>query len=149
MRLPGYLDESFKPPAPSIYARLESTVLSGTWTIAFLIDTGASVTTILDPDRERLGILWDRLDKAPRPLGGIGGTVETRLIQDGRLFFKAGSGEAVVEKVTVHVAKHDLARLDEREKKLVMQLPSLLGRDVLERYRFIYDRPRNRVYLER
>lgn len=49
---------AFGPPAPSIYAPLESRVLHGRGTVAFLIDTGASVTTILDLDIERLGIQW-------------------------------------------------------------------------------------------
>ena len=149
MKLPGYLDERFTPPAPSIYAQIETKVLEGRQSLAFLIDTGASATTILDPDLERLGIDWNSLVKAPRPLGGIGGTVETRLIDDGRLLFKTGSGETVMEKLTIHVAKHDPARLDRPGKELVMQLPCLLGRDILQRYRFVYDKPRKQVYLEK
>ena len=149
MRLPGYLDESFTPPAPSIYCQIESRTIMGTQNLSFLIDTGASATTILDPDLERLGIDWNSLAKAPRPLGGIGGTVETRLISDGRLLFKTGSGETVTEKLTIYAAKHDQARLDRPSKQLVMQLPCLLGRDILQRYKVVYDKPRERVYLEK
>ncbi len=61
MKLPGYLDERFAPPAPSIYAQIETRVLEGRQSLAFLIDTGASATTILDPDLERLGIDWNSL----------------------------------------------------------------------------------------
>ncbi len=149
MRIPGYLDERFTPPAPSIYSQIETKVIAGKQSLAFLIDTGASATTILDPDSERLGIDWNNLAKARRPLGGIGGTVETRLIDDGRLFFKTGSGETVVEKLTIHVARHDQAHLDRPGKELVMQLPCLLGRDILQRYRVVYDGPRKQVYLEK
>ena len=92
MKLPGYLDPSFVPPAPSIYAQIESGVLQGRGTVAFLVDTGASVTTIMDRDRDRLGIDWDRLDKTKRPLSGIGGTVDTRIIRDGILLFKTDTG---------------------------------------------------------
>lgn len=49
----------------------------------------------------------------------------------------------------IHVAKHDLARLDVPGRELVMELPCLLGRDVLERYRFVYDRPGKQVHLEK
>jgi hypothetical protein len=149
VRLPGYLDERFSPLAPSIYSQIESKVIPGRQNISFLIDTGASATTILDPDLVRLGIDWNSLAKAPRPLGGIGGTVETRLINDGRLLFKTGSGETVTEKLTIYVAKHDQAGLDKASRQLVMQLPCLLGRDILQRYRFVYDRTRQQVYLEK
>ena len=149
MKLHGYFDERFTPPAPSIYAQIETRALVGRQSLVFLMDSGASVTTVLDPDLVRLGIDWKRLVKAPRPLGGIGGTVETRLIEDGRLFFKTGSGETVIEKLTIHVARHDLTHLDRPGRELVMQLPCLLGRDILGRYRFVYDRPRNQIYLEK
>jgi hypothetical protein len=107
VRLPAYLDERFTPPAPSIYSQIETKAIFGRQNLSFLIDTGASATTILDPDLKRLGIDWNSLTKAPRPLGGIGGTVETRLINDGRLFFRTGSGETVAEKLTIYAAKHD------------------------------------------
>ncbi len=149
MKLPAYLDERFTPPAPSIYSQIESKAIVGRQNLSFLIDTGASATTILDPDLKRLGIDWNSLTKAPRPLGGIGGTVETRLINDGRLFFRTGSGETVAEKLTIYAAKHDQDRLDKHGKQLVMQLPCLLGRDILQRYRFVYDKPRQQVYLEK
>ncbi len=149
MRLPGYLDERFTPAAPSIYSQIETKAIEGRKNLSFLIDTGASVTTILDPDLKRLGVIWNNLATAPRPLGGIGGTVDTRLIEDGRLLFKTGSGETVTERVQIHVAKHEQARLDTSGRQLVMQLPSLLGRDILQRYRVVYDRPREQVYLEK
>jgi hypothetical protein len=148
VKLPGYLDPSFSPPAPSIYAQLESKVLQRRQTIAFLVDTGASVTTVMDRDRERLGVEWNRLGATNRPLSGVGGTVDTRLITDGLLVFKAASGQMVKEKLVVHVARHDIAHLDSRGRELVLQLPSLLGRDVIERYRLIYDKRKSQVYLE-
>jgi len=110
VKLPGYLDPSFVPPAPSIYAQIESGVLQGRGTAAFLVDTGASVTTIMDRDRDRLGIDWNRLDKKKRPLSGIGGTVDTRIIRDGILLFKTDTGGTVRERLQVYVARHDTAR---------------------------------------
>jgi len=149
VKLPCYLDPSFVPPAPSIYAQIESGVLQGRGTAAFLVDTGASVTTIMDRDRDRLGIEWNRLDKTKRPLSGIGGTVDTRIIRDGILLFKTDTGGTVRERLQVHVAKHETARMDRHGRELVLQLPSLLGRDIIERYRLIYDKSKNTVYLER
>jgi hypothetical protein len=149
VKLPGYLDPSFVPPAPSIYAQIESGVLKGRGTVAFLVDTGASVTTIMDRDRDRLGIDWNRLDKTKRPLSGIGGTVDTRIIRDGILLFKTDTGGTVRERLQVHVAKHDSARMDRHGRERVLQLPWLLGRDMIERYGLIYDKSKSTVYLER
>jgi hypothetical protein len=148
VKLPGYLDPSFVPPAPSIYAQIESGVLQTRGTVAFLVDTGASVTTIMDRDRDRLGIDWTRLDKTKRPLSGIGGTVDTRTM-DGILLFKSDTGGTVQERLQIHVAKHDTARMDRHGRERVLQLPSLLGRDIIERYRLIYDKSKTAVYLER
>ncbi len=71
MRPPSYLDERFIQPAPSIYAQIETRVIAGRRSLAFPIDTGASATTILDPDMERLGASWNSLG-AP---GGRAGPV--------------------------------------------------------------------------
>ena len=63
MRLPGYLDYRFSPPAPSISVQLESVALGFRRTLRFLIDTGASTTVILDRDARRLRLDWERLAK--------------------------------------------------------------------------------------
>lgn len=149
MKLPGYLDPSFIPPAPSIYAQIESRILGLKGTVAFLVDTGSSVTTIMDRDRERLGINWNRLEKTRRPLAGIGGTVDTRIIRHGTLVFRAETGREVRENLPIHVARHDLTRLDRKGIEGVLQLPSLMGRDVMERYRLVYDKPEHLVFLEK
>jgi hypothetical protein len=149
VKLPGYLDPSFTPSAPSIYSQLESRVLEGRQPVSFLIDTGSSVTTILDRDRERLGLGWNKLAKTSKTLTGIGGTIDTRVISDGLLFFRTMTGDMIREKVDVYVAKHDMTRLDRRTEERILQLPSLLGRDLIERYRLVYDKSRSQVYLER
>jgi hypothetical protein len=103
----------------------------------------------MDRDRDRLGIDWSRLDKTRRPLSGIGGTVDTRIIRDGILLFKSDIGGTGRERLQIHVAKHDTARLDRHGRERVLQLPSLLGRDIIERYRLTYDISKTTVYLER
>lgn len=148
MRIPGFLEPLFSPPAPSIAAEVESRTLGIRRPLIFLIDTGASVTVLLDRDVERLGIDWDSLARAKRQLGGIGGFVETRIIKDPRLFFKTSRGETVKERAVLYAVRHDMRLLDERTRRSVMLMPSLLGRDILEKYRVVYDRPRNRVYLQ-
>ena len=138
MKLPGYLDYRFSPPAPSVSVQLESAKLRFGRTLRLLIDTGASTTVVLDRDLRRLGVEWTRLSGPEGQLTGMGGTVHTRLIEDAKLIFKSA----------VHAARHDLSRLGPEMRKSVMLLPSLLGRDIIERYKFVYDSPRNKVYLE-
>ena len=115
----------------------------------FMIDTGASATIILDRDVERFGLDWDALAHSDHQLGGIGGSVETRIIPDESLSFTATSGKTVREKLRIYVARHDFKTVSRRIRRSIMFIPSLLGRDVIEKYRFVYDKSRSQVYLER
>ncbi len=114
-----------------------------------MIDTGASATIILDRDAERLGLEWNRLALANHQLGGIGGSVETRIIPDGSLSFTASSGKIIRERSKIYVARHELKTVSRKIRHSIMFMPSLLGRDVIEKYRFVYDKSRSQVYLER
>ena len=114
-----------------------------------LIDTGASTTVVLDRDLRRLGVEWTRFSKPEGQLTGIGGTVHTRLIEDAKLIFKSASGEFTTLASAVHAARHDLRGLGPEMRRSVMLLPSLLGRDIIERYKLVYDSPRDKVYLEK
>ncbi len=148
MRLPGYLDPRFSPPAPSIAAELESRNLRLKASVSFLIDAEASATVLLDRDVKRLSLDWEKLGREAQ-LAGIGGSVETRLIRDGRLSFQTSSPRTVTERVVIFAARHDPKIMDGRARRLVLRMPSLLGRDILERYRVVYDGPKARVFLER
>jgi hypothetical protein len=114
-----------------------------------MIDTGASATIILDRDVERLGLDWDRLSRADHQLGGIGGSVETRIIPDGTLSFTTTSGNLIRERSKIYFARHDLRAASRIVRRSIMFMPSLLGRDLIERYRLVYDKSRSQVYLER
>jgi len=48
VKLPGYLDPSFVPPAPSIYAQIESGVLHGTapWAASNRVQTRLRILTM-------------------------------------------------------------------------------------------------------
>jgi hypothetical protein len=50
MRIYGFFDEQFEPPAPFIKATLEFERLGFTFPISFHIDTGAAVTALLGRD---------------------------------------------------------------------------------------------------
>jgi len=149
MRIYGFFDEQFGPPAPFIKATLELERLGFTFPINFLVDTGAAVTALLDRDVELLGIKVENLKRADRSLGGIGGFAETYVIDNAVIVFKSYEGSLCREKLRLFVVKHDMSRLPKQTVNMLMLLPSLLGRDIIYRFRLVCDRDRSEIYLER
>jgi len=90
-----------------------------------------------------------KLKRSERDIGGLGGLINTYVIEDAMLFFRAEDGEVFQEKLRLSVGVHDLLKLSPEEKLLIMRMPSLLGRDIIYRYRLVCDKNRNEVYLER
>jgi len=149
VRIQGYFNRRFQPPAPFIRTTLESKSLKIRRPLHFHIDTGASVTVLLDKDLSYLGIDVGELKRAERSLGGLGGTIDTYVIEDASLFLVAGEGEVVEEKLRLYVGTHEMSRLSSEEKALVARMPSLLGRDIIYRFRLVCDNNRDEIYLER
>ncbi|MBO3808268.1 MAG: hypothetical protein FGF50_01540 [Candidatus Brockarchaeota archaeon] len=88
MRIPCYFDNRFEPPAPFIKAMLESRALGFRKPVCFHVDTGASATILLDKDICYLRIIIERLRKSERRIGGIGGLVQTCVIEDAVCFLE-------------------------------------------------------------
>lgn len=149
MKIPCYFNIRFQSPAPFIRTTFESKNQRTKRPLHFHIDTGASVTVLLDKDTRYLGIDIGKLKRAERNIGGLGGLINTYLIEDAALFFRAEDGEVIEEKLRLFVGAHDLSKLSPEEKTLIMRMPSLLGRDIISRFRLLCDRNRNEVYLER
>ncbi len=61
--------------------------------------------------------------------------METRIIPDGSLSFTATSGDTVRERLKIYVAKHDLKAVSWNVRRSIMFMPSLLGRDIIEKHR--------------
>lgn len=74
--------------AAYVVAVLESKPLNLHETVEFLVDTGASRTTICDKDAIRLGIDFARPEKLSEGMLGIGGMVNTYVLNDVRLIFR-------------------------------------------------------------
>jgi len=149
MRIDGYLDERYEPPAPFLRATVFSDDLGLMHVVNFHVDTGAAVTTLLDRDVKRLRIDLERLKRAERGLYGIGGGLTSYVIEDSRLLFQAEDGGVVEERLSMYVGVHNLEKFSGVERRLVLELPSLLGRDLIYRFRLVLDKARNRVCLER
>lgn len=149
MKIPCYFDNRFEPPAPFVRITMESKSLKMKRPLRFHIDTGASLTVLLDKDAHYLGIDVRKLNRPGRNIGGLGGLIPTYVIEDAALSFTAEDGQVIQEKLHLFLGIHHLSMLSAEEKALIMRMPSLLGRDIIYRFRLVCDRNRNQVYLQR
>ena len=109
--------------------------------ITFLIDTGATRTSILDSDAKRIGIELSDLEKSKKGVAGIGGIAQAFVAKKPTLIFTSDGKEVEIELDEIYILKHK--KFDDWTKIL----PSLLGRDVLNRYHFVYDYNQKEAYL--
>jgi hypothetical protein len=89
------------------------------------------------------------LERAEKRIGGIGGLIDAHLIEDAVMIFKTEEDMPHEEKLAQLVGIHKPDRLTEEEWKHIMKLPSLLGRDILRKFKFTYDEGLNEVFMER
>ncbi len=96
--------------------------------IAFLVDTGASTTTLHPADVHFLEIPLDQLTGPVVTMQGVGGTAPY-VRQRAQLIFN-DSGESISYEIDINAAGLGTPYRD---------APSLLGRDVLHHWQMIYD----------
>jgi len=149
MRIMGYFDDHFEPSAPFVRVVLRSKSLGLSYPLGLHIDTGSSVTIVFDKDVELLGVDVGKLRKAVRNVGGVGGMVDSYVVDDAELLFRTEDRKIKVEKLGLFVGKHDLTKLSESEQEMIMLVPSLLGRDIISKFRLVCDKRRQEVYLEK
>jgi hypothetical protein len=113
-----------------------------------LADTGASRTTLLDRDVRLLGIQPESLKPASLPIVGIGGSVRSFLVRDVEFTLASDKGD-VVQCQDLYVVQHDLSQLPPEEVSRILRLPSVLGRDLINQFRFSCDYQAGIVWLER
>lgn len=124
-----------------VAAIVESEKLHLYGTVEFLVDTGATRTTISDKDVIRLGLDYAEMDKLQGGVVGVGGTVETYILADAELMFNA---EKTIQQEPVellYVLKHKT--LNDK----ILRIPSVLGRDILSKYALIFDKRHNLAYI--
>ncbi|MBM5805343.1 MAG: hypothetical protein FJZ49_04685 [Candidatus Verstraetearchaeota archaeon] len=113
--------------------------------IPFVIDTGASFTTISDLAVETFHINWNRLRRGIAT--GVGGNCETRIANNAALVFTCDDGSLCVENLDeISFLRHKSELPEERERAMV--LFNLLGRDILSRYDLHFFKKR-KVSLEK
>lgn len=101
--------------------------------IVFLVDLGATTTTILEGDCVRLGIDCDRLEKVPEPTVVPGGRTEPHILQDVILIFETKEGEFQFEKLD----KIDV--IPPKADSILLPF-SLLGIDIISRFKLTYSK---------
>lgn len=131
--------------APYVVAHLICKELSISKEVEFLIDTGASATNILDNDAIRLRIDYSRLHEAETGAIGIGGEVATYILPGVKLAFKEEKGSYELPLDRIFVLKHEVEDPEVRER--IKNIPSLLGRDVINRAKLFLDRENGQVLL--
>jgi len=114
----------------------------------FLADTGASRTTLLDRDVRLLGIKAENLEPASLPIVGIGGSVRSFVVRDVEFTLASDEGD-VVQRQDLWIVQHDLNQLPPEEVSRILRLPSVLGRDLINRFHFSCDYQAGIVRLER
>ncbi len=93
MKINGYFNYLFKPAVPFIEAVLIIENFNIQKKIRFLIDTGASSTILLDNDINIIGLELNNLKKADKQITGIGGNIDTYLIEDAVIIFDSDEGD--------------------------------------------------------
>jgi len=136
----------FKHDAPFLSAHIQSDSLSLDSDIDFLMDTGASRTVLLDKDVHFLGIDVNKLPKPEKNLGGVGGSVETHIIEDASLSFITDE-KSFEMNFPVFVLSHDLSKMSIEERNQILRMPSLLGRDVINKFHLHLSKDKNTVLL--
>ncbi len=143
MRLKGYWGEY---DAPFIHAEVLCENFNIKGSVEFLVDTDSSKTIISEGDRERLGIAYSQLQKSDKKSVGIGGSVEIYFVRDVKLVFVSDDGKIHTEKLSeMFVPKHKPKTKEDEEK--IKKIPSLLGRDILNRYTLVINKKKKIIII--
>jgi len=141
VKVPGYINYGYRPPAPFVVAAILLRQLNMRARLPLLMDTGASNTMVLWGDVERLGIDVSKM-KPEREFSGLGGLIEGKPIAS-TISLRSDEGELVEENVEVHIVTSTCPHL-----KLKL-LPSILRRDIINKYILNYSYDAGKVYLEK
>ncbi len=106
--------------------------------VSFIFDTGADRSVLMPADAITLGVKYNLLT-IPFQSFGIGGTVQTYLEQV-RLAFLDDNEQRVYG--------YDIQMLIHPPTENAMRVPSLLGRDIIDRWRVTYDKSTRVLFAE-
>jgi hypothetical protein len=105
--------------------------------ISFCVDTGADRSVLMPGDGKRMRLDYSKL-KGSNPSVGVGGICHN-YVESALVVFSE-------PKRYLHV--YDIALQVSAPDSEIMDLPSLLGRDILNKWRMIYNPSKNRLFFE-
>lgn len=114
-------------PSPHISVVLQGQSFSGF--VTFLIDTGADCTILQDKHVQILGIPPMALHPAPSGLTGVGGNSGASIVQNVDITFTTDTGS--------HTLNQDIWVMSPSQSAAA--LPAVLGRDIINQFKFTYD----------
>ena len=106
---------------------------------------------ILDEYREKFVAVWNqRIIDADTDLKSLSKKVKERT-RSAKGVYVGYVSEKPVEmiKTSVFVLKHPLEEMNEEERIKILRFPSILGRDVISRFRLIFDRVKGELLLSK
>lgn len=142
MKIYGYWGEL---DAPVIMAEVVYERLNIKKFVRFIVDTGSSKTILIERDLKRMGIEYSHLQKSDKPSIGIGGAVETYFIPSVKLIFSTDVGTYTEKLKNIYVLRHEPKNKKDEER--IKRIPSLLGRDVLDKYTLVVNKKRGLVVI--
>ena len=126
------LSGRFVTGAPYITAEVAIPGLGTARDTPFLLDTGADTTFLMAEDAIQMGIDFGSLTLSSSLGSGVGGYIR---------LYHADASITFADRENLYVYRAELAIAEPGEHN--RGLPSLLGRDILNRWRLRYDAPAN------
>ena len=124
---------------PYIEGRLHSPRLSVHTNVSFLIDTGADQTTLMPADGARMDLNYKLLQPSREHMTGIGGTVDNGCIEKAVVVFRGLEDLLYCYDLEVAIMPQD---------EYLADVPSLLGRDILNHWMMSYAPPTNKLTFQ-
>ena len=139
MAIEGYYKDD-DPPAPYVYGEIYLPDLHLRGDIEFLVDSGADATSLMPPDLDQIGVDLARVRGTYRTVGGVGGDARYKRT---RAVLRFRDHDAFGHFQEFEIDIHLMAGSEGQ------QLPSLLGRDILNECECTLDGVRERVAIRR
>ena len=132
----GYFNRS----CPHVAAQLAIPCIQIQGPVIFVLDTGADETVLMPNEAIMLGVDYSKLVGQPRgETCGLGGDVEAFAVPASVIF--KGGRYRYDYKIKLLIIEKDL------DNEWTLSLPSVLGRDVLNRMRSVYDLAKNSMTM--
>jgi len=141
VKIPGYIHHGYRPPTPFVAAAIFLRQLDIRGSVPLLLDTGSSNTMILWEDVERLGIDISKMEPE-REFSGLGGLISAKPMA-ATISFGSEKEGLVEEDIEVYIVTSTCPH-----PKLKV-LPSILGRDTINKYTLNYSYSAGEISLEK